>query len=103
EKVFATFQLEGKDPGGHSSVPRRDNPIYRLADALGRIGRYDFPVKLNTVTRAFFERVATIEEKSISEAIRALLAGSTDAQALEPLSSRAPYNAQIRTTCVATM
>jgi acetylornithine deacetylase/succinyl-diaminopimelate desuccinylase-like protein len=103
EKVFATFDLEGKDPGGHSSVPRRDNPIYRLADALGRIGRYDFPVKLNPVTTAFFERVATIEEKSISDAIRALLAGRTDAQSLEPLSSRAPYNAQIRTTCVATM
>jgi acetylornithine deacetylase/succinyl-diaminopimelate desuccinylase-like protein len=55
------------------------------------------------VTTAFFERVATIEEKSISDAIRALLAGRTDAQSLEPLSSRAPYNAQIRTTCVATM
>jgi len=103
EKVFVTYQLEGKDPGGHSSVPRRDNPIYRLADALGRIGRYDFPVKLNPVTKVFFERVAAIEEPSVANAMRALLAGRTDAEALAPLSSRAPYNAQIRTTCVATM
>jgi len=103
EKIFATYQFEGKDPGGHSSVPRRDNPIYHLADALGRIGRHDFPVKLNAVTKAFFERVAPIEEKSVGDAMRALLAGRTDAASLEPLSSRAIYNAQIRTTCVATM
>ena len=27
------------DRGGHSASPRRDNPIYRLADALRRLGQ----------------------------------------------------------------
>jgi acetylornithine deacetylase/succinyl-diaminopimelate desuccinylase-like protein len=55
------------------------------------------------VTRAYFERMAATETPAIAEAIRALLDGRTDPAALAPLTSRPDYNAQIRTTCVATM
>jgi acetylornithine deacetylase/succinyl-diaminopimelate desuccinylase-like protein len=92
-----------KDPGGHSSLPRRDNPIYRLAQGLGRVAKYDFPVQLNAVTRAYFEKAAATEDGDVAAAIASLLAGRNDPQALAPLSERAPYNAQIRTTCVATL
>src|SRR3989441_2049356 len=30
EKVYVTFKLEVHNPGGHSSLPTRDNAIYRL-------------------------------------------------------------------------
>ena len=103
EKVYQTYQLEVTDRGGHSASPRRDNPIYRLADALRRIGQFDFPPRLNPVTRAFFERMAATETPDTAEAIKALLAGRTDAEALAPLTGRPDYNAQMRTTCVATM
>ena len=92
-----------KDPGGHSALPRRDNPIYRLAQSLGRLGKFDFPVGLNAVTRAYFERVAATEAPPMAAALAALLAGRTDAETLAPLAANVPYNAQIRTTCVATM
>ncbi len=103
EKVYQTYQLEVTDRGGHSAAPRRDNPIYRLADALHRLAQFDFPPRLNAVTRAYFERMASAETPAIAEAIKALLAGRTDADALAPLTARPDYNAQIRTTCVATM
>jgi acetylornithine deacetylase/succinyl-diaminopimelate desuccinylase-like protein len=103
EKVYQTYQLEVTDRGGHSAMPRRDNPIYRLADALQKLAAYEFPPRLNPVTRAFFERVAASETPAMAEAIKALLAGSTDATVLAPLATRADYNAQMRTTCVATM
>jgi acetylornithine deacetylase/succinyl-diaminopimelate desuccinylase-like protein len=103
EKVYQTYQLEVTDRGGHSAMPRRDNPIYWLAGALQRLSAYDFPPRLNPVTRAFFERVAATETPEVAEAIKALLAGSTDAAALAPLSQRPNYNVQMRTTCVATM
>ena len=103
EKVYQTYQLEVTDRGGHSSTPRRDNPIYRLADALHRLSEFDFPVRLNPITRAYFQRMAAAETPAIADAIKALLAGSTDADALAPLTSRPDYNAQLRTTCVATM
>jgi acetylornithine deacetylase/succinyl-diaminopimelate desuccinylase-like protein len=47
--------------------------------------------------------MAANETPAIADAMRALLAGRTDAEALAPLAARPDYNAQIRTTCVATM
>jgi acetylornithine deacetylase/succinyl-diaminopimelate desuccinylase-like protein len=103
EKIYQSYRLEVKDPGGHSATPRRDNAIYRLAQGLGRLAKFDFPVSLNAVTRAYFERVAATEQGEVAAAIKALLDGSTDAAALAPLSERPTMNNQIRTTCVATM
>ena len=103
EKVYQTYQLEVLDPGGHSAAPRRENAIYRLAAALGRLAELQLPPRLNPVTRAFFERMAVSETPAVAEAIRALLAGRTDPAALAPLAERPDYNAQMRTTCVATM
>ena len=103
EKVYQSYVLEVADPGGHSASGRRDNAIYRLADALHRLGAYDFPAALNPVTRAFFERVAAAEAQPAADAIKALLAGSTDSAALMPLTVRPEYNAVMRTTCVPTL
>jgi acetylornithine deacetylase/succinyl-diaminopimelate desuccinylase-like protein len=103
EKVYQTYVLEVTDPGGHSASPRRDNPIYRLSAALTKLAQFDFPPRLNQVTRANFERLAETEAPPMAAAIKALLAGSNDAAALAPLSANSNYNAQMRTTCVATL
>src|SRR5271154_2271428 len=34
EKLYADYQVLATNPGGHSSLPRADNAIYRVADAL---------------------------------------------------------------------
>ena len=103
EKVYQTYVLEVTDAGGHSASPRRDNPIYRLSAALTKLAQFDFPPRLNAVTRANFERLAETEAPPMAAAIKALLAGSTDPAALAPLSANPTYNAQMRTTCVATL
>jgi acetylornithine deacetylase/succinyl-diaminopimelate desuccinylase-like protein len=103
EKVPANFVLEAKNPGGHSSLPTRDNAIYRLAAALVRLGKFDFPVQLNETTRAWLERAAPLEDVQTAADMRAVAAGNADAAAIERLSSKAFYNAQLRTTCVATL
>jgi acetylornithine deacetylase/succinyl-diaminopimelate desuccinylase-like protein len=103
EKVYQTYTFEVTDPGGHSASGRRDNAIYRLADALHRLSQFDFPAGLNHVTRNFFEQMATAESPLIVQAIRALLAGRTDDDVLMPLTIRPEYNAVMRTTCVATL
>src|SRR6476646_9908545 len=61
EKVFQHFRLEVTNPGGHSSLPVKDNAIYHLAEGLARLAKFDFPVQLNEVTRAYFERSAQVE------------------------------------------
>ena len=102
EKVFQSFTLEVTNPGGHSSLPVKDNAIYRLADALIRIRAHDFPVALNEVTRAFFERSATIEDGELATAMRGVLQYPPDPSAVAFLSRAPYYNARLRTTCVAT-
>jgi acetylornithine deacetylase/succinyl-diaminopimelate desuccinylase-like protein len=102
EKVYQTYVLEVTDRGGHSASGRRDNAVYVMADALRRLGQFDFPVGLNPVTRAFFERMATVEAPPMADAIKAMLAGRTEANVIAPLTNRSDYNAVIRTTCVPT-
>jgi acetylornithine deacetylase/succinyl-diaminopimelate desuccinylase-like protein len=103
EKVYQTYVLEVTNPGGHSASGRRDNAIVQLADALHRLGQFDFPVALNAVTRAYLERMASIETPPMASAIKALLAGRTGDDVLMPLTNRPDYNAVMRTTCVATL
>src|ERR1700726_3107583 len=95
--------LDLPDPGGHMESGRRRKAIYRLAEALRRLGQFDFPVGLNAVTRAFFESMASAEVPSTADAMRALLASRTDDEALKPLTLRPEYNAVMRTTCVPTL
>lgn len=101
EKVYVTFRLEVKNPGGHSSLPREPNAIYELADALTRVHAYAFPVKLNEITRTYFARMANFEEGQTAADMRAL-AEHDDPAAAARLSKNYVYNARMRTTCVAT-
>src|SRR5262249_5573199 len=103
EKVPVTFHLEVKNSGGHSSVPRKDNAIYRLAEGLVRLSQFEFPLHLNDTTRAWLSRSAQFESEPTASNIRGVLADKPDAMALARLSAVPQYNAQLRTTCVATM
>jgi len=103
EKVFVNYSFEVKNSGGHSSLPTRDNAIYHLAEGLARLSKYDFPVVLNETTRAWLERAAPLEDPQIGAAMNSVASGRPDPGALARLSAMPAYNAQLRTTCVATM
>ncbi len=102
EKLYGDYQLTATSPGGHSSLPVPDNPIYHIADALTRLQAYQFPFELNSVTRAYFERMSTLESGQTSADMKGILQNPPDAGAIERLSAIPKYNAAIRTTCVAT-
>lgn len=102
EKIPVNFTLTARNRGGHSSVPRPDNAIYELVDALGRLARFSFPVQLNEVTRTFFDRTAALESPAVAAAMRAIVADTADSAAAATLSRDPRYAATLRTTCVAT-
>ncbi|HEY7513823.1 MAG TPA: M20/M25/M40 family metallo-hydrolase, partial [Vicinamibacteria bacterium] len=58
EKHSATYRVEVRNPGGHSSLPVKENAIYRLAAALGRLSAHEFEFRLNDVTRKYLESLA---------------------------------------------
>jgi acetylornithine deacetylase/succinyl-diaminopimelate desuccinylase-like protein len=102
EKVYQSFRLEVKNPGGHSSRPVKDNAIYRLADGLARLSKHEFPIKLNEVTRQYYQRMANLQSGQMAADMRAAARKSPDRGALARLSASPYDNALLRTTCVAT-
>jgi acetylornithine deacetylase/succinyl-diaminopimelate desuccinylase-like protein len=104
EKVYQDFTLEVTNAGGHSSLPVKDNAIYHLSEGLSRLAALEFPVELNEITRAYFERSALVEtDPAIAADMRAVARPTPDAAAAARLSARLPYwNSMMRTTCVAT-
>ena len=103
QKITTNLTLRATNRGGHSSVPRKDNAITSLADALGRVGRHEFPVKLSEVTRAFFSQTAALETPAMGRAMRALVANPADKAAAATIAADEKYSSMLRTTCVATM
>jgi acetylornithine deacetylase/succinyl-diaminopimelate desuccinylase-like protein len=103
EKNYVTYTLETTSPGGHGSLPGPDNAIYRLADGLGRLEGYRFPVMLTETTRANFAKLADLEPGPLSADLRAVAQTPPDAAAAERLSQNVRLNALLRTTCVATL
>ena len=79
-----------------------DNAIYHLADALVRLEHFQFPLELNDITRAYFERMATLETGQQSADMRAILRDPPDPAAAQRLSEDPIQNSTLRTTCVAT-
>jgi acetylornithine deacetylase/succinyl-diaminopimelate desuccinylase-like protein len=103
EKLYADYQVLATNPGGHSSLPKPDNAIYHVADALGALEKSPFPFELNAVTREYFGQMAKIETGQAAADLRAILSEPPDPAAIQRLSQDARYNSTMRTTCVATM
>lgn len=102
EKVYVSYQLEVRNPGGHSSVPRTDNAIYQLAEALSRLSKFQFPLRLNEVTRAYLARTSELGGPEATD-MRGASATPPDRAAIERLARNPSYASGMRTTCVATM
>ncbi len=103
EKVYLTFALETTGPGGHGSLPGPDNPIYRLTDGLSRLEAYTFPTMTTATTRASFKAFADLNPGPESADMRAVANDTPDVAAAARLSRTVHANAELRTTCVATL
>ena len=103
EKTYVTFTLETTSPGGHGSLPGPDNAIYRLAAGVGRLEAFKFPVMLTATTRASFDQLGALESGSRAMDMHAVARSPPDLAAAERLSQNVRLNAQLRTTCVATL
>jgi acetylornithine deacetylase/succinyl-diaminopimelate desuccinylase-like protein len=103
EKVVQNYRIEATNPGGHSSVPVRDNAIYELSDAIGKIRDYDFPVQLNDTTRAYFAKAGATRKDETGAAMVAIARNPADKAAEAVLNKDRSYHSMLRTTCVATL
>jgi acetylornithine deacetylase/succinyl-diaminopimelate desuccinylase-like protein len=103
EKTYADFTVTFTNAGGHSSLPRKDNAIYDLAQAALNISKYEFPVMTSEITLESFRQSAANTEGEVGAAMRDFAENPKDKKAIKVLSSRPEYVGQLRTTCVATL
>ncbi len=103
EKIFANFRVETRNPGGHSSVPVRDNAIYQLARALLKIDGHEFPVEMTDTTRRYFKEAGAARADDIGKAMAALAANPRDRKAEAIVNQDRFLHSNLRTTCVATL
>jgi acetylornithine deacetylase/succinyl-diaminopimelate desuccinylase-like protein len=103
EKAYASFELTTHNPGGHSSLPRPDNAIYELADALKKVQGYSFPVMWNDTTLASFKALGATTQGKLGDAMRAFAQNPRDTAAADVLAAEPSEVGKTRTTCVATL
>ena len=102
EKIYFTVTFTVRNAGGHSSRPGPVNAIDQLARALDRLAAYHFPVRLNVISRAYFEGEAAIDTVHAAD-LRAALRTPPDSAAIARLGAANTFwGAVFRTTCVPT-
>jgi acetylornithine deacetylase/succinyl-diaminopimelate desuccinylase-like protein len=104
EKVYQDLRFEVRSSGGHSSMPVKDNAIYRLSAALSRLAAYEFSAQLNDITRAYFTRAAPaqLDVQTRADMLAVAREPMNRAAAARLSAGSAYFNSLLRTTCVAT-
>jgi acetylornithine deacetylase/succinyl-diaminopimelate desuccinylase-like protein len=102
EKSSVSYTLTTRNPGGHSSMPRPDNAIYELADALKAVQRLRFPVQWNDWTLGDFKAAGALTPGPVGEAMTRFAANPKDEDAAGEISKNPAFVGRLRTTCVAT-
>ncbi|GAA0974013.1 M20/M25/M40 family metallo-hydrolase [Acrocarpospora macrocephala] len=64
EKGIAWMKLTATGRAGHGSMLNSENAVTELAEAIGRLGRYEWPVRLTPTVQAFFREAFDIEIKA---------------------------------------
>lgn len=101
EKGYLTLELTARDPGGHSSTPRVDTAVSKLARAVENVQSNPFPIEFDPADEAnlraiagempFFQRLAAANLWLFEPLVKADMA-------------KVPYTAaQYRTTTAATV
>jgi len=102
EKIHQVYSLEVTNKGGHSSLPERDNAIYRLARAALKVEQLVFPIELTPVVREYFRVTGPALGGEVGAAMSAVAKNPNNQAALATLLNEPSYNAILHTTCVAT-
>ncbi|MGA7855896.1 MAG: M20/M25/M40 family metallo-hydrolase [Candidatus Acidiferrales bacterium] len=104
EKVPANVDVIAQGVSGHASMPRKDDSVTHLAAAVEKIGNYEAPVQFNSVTRAYFQAIAPLQDDELSKWMRELDTADRGEHAARVISNDSPmWNAMLRDTIAPTM
>ncbi len=99
EKVRLEVQLIARGTAGHGSIPRPDNAVIRLANAISRVAAWVQPMRLDETTRTYFQRLAAISPPEPASRYRAILNSNERAGAERYFAQHElRHNSMIRTS-----
>lgn len=104
EKVPRRARLIATGTSGHGSVPRVDNALIHLSEAVVKVGTWETPMRLNDTTRTYFEKLASISPPDKAARYNALLNPRTAAAVQKYLAENEPSRySMLRTSVVPTI
>jgi acetylornithine deacetylase/succinyl-diaminopimelate desuccinylase-like protein len=104
EKVPRRVRLVVSGKSGHGSIPRTDNAVVHLSTAVGKLGAWQTPMRLNDTTRVYFERLATISSPEKAARYNGLLDPRRAASIQRYLAENEPdHYSMLRTSVVPTI
>lgn len=102
EKGIAWMKLTATGRAGHGSMLNHENAITELSEALARLGRYEWPIRITPTVRSFFKEAFDIEiEAESAEAAVAKLGplarmvGATLRNTTNPTMLESGYKANV--------
>jgi acetylornithine deacetylase/succinyl-diaminopimelate desuccinylase-like protein len=73
EKEPRPIEVIARGAAGHGSVPRLDNAVVRLSDALAKIAAWVPPLQINETTVAYFRTLSTLVPPDVAARYRDVL------------------------------
>ncbi|MFI5659534.1 M20/M25/M40 family metallo-hydrolase [Streptomyces sp. NPDC051684] len=105
EKGMHWMKLSVAGTAGHGSMIHRDNAITELSEAVARLGRHEFPVRVTKTTRAFLDELGDalgteLDPENMEETIAKLggiakLIGATLSNTANPTQLGAGYKVNV--------
>ena len=104
EKVPRRARLIATGVSGHGSVPRVDNPLIHLSQAIAKVGTWETPMRLNDTTRTYFEKLAGMSSPEEAARLNSLLLANPPESVQQYLAINEPsHYSMLRTSVVPTM
>jgi acetylornithine deacetylase/succinyl-diaminopimelate desuccinylase-like protein len=104
EKMPRRARLVVNGASGHGSVPRTDNSVVKLSLAVGKLGLWEPPMRLNDTTRAYFERLAAVSTPQQAARYKGLLDPERTVNTQHYLAQAEPtHYSMLRSTVVPTI
>ena len=104
EKTPVNVDVVATGPAGRAALPPANNAVVHLVAAIAKIAAYEAPVEFNTVTTAYFEGLAKVEDDETAKWMRALESPDRSDHAARWISNANPaWNAMLRDTACPAM
>jgi acetylornithine deacetylase/succinyl-diaminopimelate desuccinylase-like protein len=104
EKLPRRARLVVNGISGHGSVPRVDNALVKLSQAVATLGTWEPPLRLNDTTRTYFERLATVSTPAQAARYNGLLDPAKTTEIQHYLAEHEPtHYSMLRTSVVPTI